>query len=156
MIEMGLKSLRWLVEIQTIEGRFSPIGNRGWYRRGGERAHYDQQPIEADALVSACACAFDVTNDHSWLEHVMLGFEWFLGRNDLNAVLYDDATGGCRDGLDATGASENEGAESMLAWLSVLINMNELQANGHLGWTREARTKQAESSGAESAAAPVS
>jgi glycosyltransferase involved in cell wall biosynthesis len=156
MIEIGLKSLRWLMEIQTIDGYLAPIGNRGWYRRGGERARFDQQPIEADALVSACACAFDVTNDRFWLEQVMLGFEWFLGRNDLNAVLYDDATGGCRDGLDATGASENEGAESMLAWLSVLINMNELQANGHLGWTREARTKQAESSGAESAAAPVS
>jgi hypothetical protein len=156
MIEMGLKSLRWLVEIQTIEGRFSPIGNRGWYRRGGERAHYDQQPIEADALVSACACAFDVTNDHSWLEHVMLGFEWFLGRNTLNAVLYDDATGGCRDGLDTAGPNENEGAESTLAWLSVLTNMNELQAAGHLGWTREAWRMREGSSEAEGAATRVS
>ncbi len=146
MIQMGLKSLTWLIEIQTIDGHFSPIGNRGWYRRGGERARFDQQPIEADALVSACACAFDVTDDRYWLEQVMLGFEWFLGRNDSNAVLYDDATGGCRDGLHTTGASENEGAESTLAWLSVITTMNELQANGHLGWTREARTMQAESS----------
>jgi hypothetical protein len=156
MIEMGLKSLRWLVEMQTIEGRFSPIGNRGWYRRGGERPHYDQQPIEADALVSACACAFDVTNDHSWLEHVMLGFEWFLGRNTVNAVLYDDATGGCRDGLDTAGPNENEGAESTLAWLSVLTNMNELQAAGHLGWTREAWRTPERGSEAEGTATRVS
>jgi hypothetical protein len=146
MIEVGLKSLGWLVEIQTLDGHFSPVGNRGWYTRGAERARFDQQPIEADALVSACACAFDVTNDRSWLEHVMLGFEWFLGRNDSNADLYDDATGGCRDGLHATGASDNEGAESTLAWLSVLTTMHELQAHGHLGWTREAQRMRAESS----------
>ena len=137
MIEMGLKALKWLIEIQTIDEHFSPIGNRGWYRRGGVRARFDQQPIEADATVSACACAFDVTNDRSWLERVMLGFEWFLGRNDSDAVLYDDATGGCRDGLHSTGASENEGAESTLAWLSVLTTMNQLQARGHLGWTSQ-------------------
>ncbi|NIM49388.1 MAG: glycosyltransferase [Gemmatimonadales bacterium] len=151
MIQMGLKSLKWLIQVQTIDGHFSPIGNRGWYRRGGERARFEQQPIEANALVAACACAFDVTNDRSWLEQLMLGFEWFLGRNDSNAVLYDDASGGCRDGLHSTGASENEGAESTLAWLSVLTTMNELQANGHLGWTREARRLPAESSEAENA-----
>jgi glycosyltransferase involved in cell wall biosynthesis len=149
MIEVGLKSLGWLVEIQTMDGQFSPIGNQGWYRRGAERARFDQQPIEADALVSACACAFDVTNDRFWLEQVMLGFEWFLGRNDLGADLYDDATGGCRDGLHAAGASDNEGAESTLAWLSALTTMHELQAQGHLGWTREARRMREESSGAE-------
>jgi glycosyltransferase involved in cell wall biosynthesis len=146
MIEVGLKSLRWLVEIQTLDGHFSPVGNRGWYPRGAERARFDQQPIEADALVSACACAFDVTTDRAWLERVMLGFEWFLGRNDLNTDLYDDATGGCRDGLEATGASGNEGAESTLAWLSVLTTMHDLQAQGHLGWTRGAQRMRAESS----------
>jgi hypothetical protein len=149
MIEVGLKSLGWLVEIQTMDGQFSPIGNQGWYRRGAERARFDQQPIEADALVSACACAFDVTNDRFWLEQVMLGFEWFLGRNDLGADLYDDATGGCRDGLHAAGASDNEGAESTLAWLSALTTMHELQAQGHLGWTREARRMREESFAAE-------
>ena len=97
-------------------------------------------------MVSACACAFEVTNDRSWLEQVMMGFEWFLGRNDLNAVLYDDATGGCRDGLHATGASDNQGAESTLAWLSALTTMNELQAQGHLGWTQEAPKMRKESS----------
>jgi hypothetical protein len=86
----------------------------------------------------------------------MLGFEWFLGRNTLNAVLYDDATGGCRDGLDTAGPNQNEGAESTLAWLSVLTNMNELQAAGHLGWTREAWRLRERGSEAESPASRVS
>jgi len=146
MIQMGLKSLRWLLEIQTVDKHFTPVGNLGWYTRGGDRARFDQQPIEADAVVAACACAFDVTNDRMWLEQVKLGFEWFLGRNDLNAVVYDDATGGCRDGLHATGASENEGAESTLAWLSALTTMNDLQAHGHLARTHEAQKMRQESS----------
>ena len=97
-------------------------------------------------MVAACACAFDVTEDPIWLEHVLLGFEWFLGRNDLNAVVYDDATGGCRDGVHATGASENEGAESTLAWLSALTTVIDLQSHGHLSWTGEARKMREESS----------
>ena len=132
MIHMGLRALRWLNEIQTIDGHFSPIGNRGWYTRGGERARFDQQPIEADSLVAASACAFEVTGDSFWLEQIVLGFEWFLGRNDSHAVLYDDASGGCRDGLHPAGASENQGAESTLAWLGALTTMNVLQSSGHL------------------------
>jgi hypothetical protein len=132
MILTGLEALRWLNEIQTIDGHFSPIGNRGWYTRGGERARFDQQPIEADSLVAASACAFEITADSFWLEQIVLGFEWFLGRNDSHAVLYDDASGGCRDGLHPAGASENQGAESTLAWLGALTTMNLLQSSGHL------------------------
>lgn len=135
MVEMGLTSLRWLADIQTIDGHFVPIGNQGWYRRGAPRARFDQQPIEADAMVAACACAFDITGDRAWIAELTRSFEWFLGRNDLSTSLYDDGTGGCRDGLQVTGASENQGAESTLAWLNALIKMHTLQAAGALGWT---------------------
>jgi hypothetical protein len=135
MVEIGLKSLRWLADTQTIDGHFVPIGNEGWYPRGGARARFDQQPIEADAMVAACACAFDITGDRAWIDDAMRCFQWFLGRNDLGALLYDDGTGGCRDGLHATGASDNQGAESTLAWLNALIQMHALQAAGAIGWT---------------------
>jgi hypothetical protein len=135
MIEHGLRSLAWLMELQMIDGHFSPIGNQGFYRRGGRRARFDQQPIEATAAVAACSSAFRVTRDRTWLDRAWLAFRWFLGHNDVGQGLYDHHTGGCRDGLSATCVNENQGAESTLAWLHALLQMHSLQAAGELGWT---------------------
>jgi hypothetical protein len=117
MIDMGLKSLSWLVEIQTDKAHFSPVGNMGWYRQNGSRARFDQQPIETHAMVDACIEAFNITGDNTWIDRAVMCFNWFLGQNDLNMVLYDPKTGGCRDGLMADGINQNEGAESTLACL---------------------------------------
>ncbi len=134
MIEAGEKALRWLLEIQTnAEGHLSVIGNEGWYPRGGERARFDQQSIEAHALIDACVEAYNVTNDVSWLDHARNCFNWFLGDNDLRMPLYDFTTGGCRDGLHADRINANQGAESTLAWLMSLMLMHEIQTQQTLG-----------------------
>jgi hypothetical protein len=117
MIDTGLKTLSWLVEIQTDNKHFSPVGNMGWYERNGIKARFDQQPIEAHAMVDACIEAFNITGENTWIEKAVMCFNWFLGQNDLNMVLYDPKTGGCRDGLMADGINQNEGAESTLACL---------------------------------------
>jgi glycosyltransferase involved in cell wall biosynthesis len=128
MLETGLKSLRWLVRLQTSEaGSFRPIGSNGFYPRGGERALFDQQPIEAQATVSACIGAYQATNDNYWVVEAHRAFEWFLGRNDLGLALYDPSTGGCRDGLHLDRVSHNEGAESTLAFLLALAEMQAMQ-----------------------------
>ena len=141
MIASGLRSLEWLMEVQTIEGRFSPIGNQGFYEKGGRRARFDQQPIEAEATVAACSTAFRVTGERVWLDRAWLAFRWFLGHNDLGQSLYDHGTAGCRDGLLATRVNDNEGAESTLAWLHALLQMHALQAAGELGWTEGVATQ---------------
>lgn len=140
MIEHGLRSLAWLMELQTIDGRFSPVGNQGFYEKGGRRARFDQQPIEADATIAACNTAFTVTGDRAWLDRAWLAFRWFLGHNDIGQGLYDHGTGGCRDGLTESRVNDNEGAESTLAWLHALLQMHALQAAGELGWTEGVAT----------------
>jgi hypothetical protein len=128
MLETGLKSLRWLTKIQTSEaGSFRPIGSNGFFPRGKERAIYDQQPIEAQATVSACIEAYNTTSDAFWVTEARRAFEWFLGRNDLGLALYDSTTGGCRDGLHVDRLSQNQGAESTLAFLLALAEMESLQ-----------------------------
>lgn len=124
MIETALATLEWLMEVQRPGGgHFVPIGSEGFYRRGGTRARFDQQPIEAQATVSACLEAHRVTGDPRWRDHAVCAFEWFLGRNDLGLPLYDAATGGCRDGLHADRVNQNQGAESTVAFLTALAEM---------------------------------
>ncbi len=128
MLETGLKALRWLVKIQTSDaGSFRPIGSNGFFPRGQERALFDQQPIEAQATVSACIEAYHATGDMFWVAEARRAFEWFLGRNDLGLALYDSSTGGCRDGLHMDRVSQNQGAESTLAFLLALAEMQALQ-----------------------------
>jgi glycosyltransferase involved in cell wall biosynthesis len=128
MLELGLKTLRWLTKIQTSDaGSFRPIGSNGFYPRGKERAVFDQQPIEAQATVSACIEAYHATSDMFWVTEARRAFEWFLGRNDLGLALYDSTTGGCRDGLHVDRLSQNQGAESTLAFLLALAEMQALQ-----------------------------
>jgi glycosyltransferase involved in cell wall biosynthesis len=129
MIDMGLLSLKWLITLQTEDGHFVPIGSNGWYEQGGPRARFDQQPIEAQAMVEACVETFNVTREKSWFDNAVMCFNWFLGHNDLNLPLYDPKTGGCRDGLMADGINQNEGAESSLAWLLSLMTLQKLYAD---------------------------
>jgi len=129
MIDMGLSSLEWLLTIQTENGHFVPIGNKGWYEKGGPKARFDQQPIEANAMIEACVEAFNVSRDKTWIDNAVMCFNWFLGHNDLNLPLYDPKTGGCRDGLMADGINQNEGAESSLAWLLSLMTLQKLYAD---------------------------
>ena len=129
MTDMGLKSLKWLVSIQTEDNHFVPIGSNGWHEKGGPRARFDQQPVEAKDMVEACVEAFYITRDQSWFENAVMCFNWFLGHNDLNMSLYDPKTGGCRDGLMADGINQNQGAESSLAWLLSLMTLQKLYAD---------------------------
>lgn len=124
VLEAGLRALRWLVQLQTSDrGCFQPIGSNGFCHRDGRRAFFDQQPIEAQAMVAACLEAFRTTSDGYWLERAHIVFEWFLGRNDLGLMLYDSKTGGCRDALHADRANENQGAESTLAFQLALAEL---------------------------------
>jgi glycosyltransferase involved in cell wall biosynthesis len=123
MQEMGLRALNWLKQVQTDEtGRhFAAIGNHGWLTRDGGKAQFDQQPIEAAAMVDACIEAFNCTHDEEWIAYAYRCLNWYQGENDLGVTLCDYATGGCRDGLEAQGANQNQGAESTLCWLMALL-----------------------------------
>ena len=134
MVERGLGSLEWLLALQTNEGHFAPVGNAGWYRHGGAMARFDQQPLEADGMIGACIEAYRVAQDKRWLGRAEMCFRWFLGENDLGLPLYDETTGGCRDGLQDGSLNENQGAESTLAWLSSLIHMQMLRRAGEISW----------------------
>jgi glycosyltransferase involved in cell wall biosynthesis len=129
MLAVALESLDWLMREQrcAINGHFVPIGSQGFYRKGGEKARFDQQPVEAGATVSACLQAYRATGDERWRREAWSAFNWFLGDNDLQIVLYDSASGGCLDGLHPDRGNENQGAESTIAFLMALLDMRLLE-----------------------------
>jgi hypothetical protein len=126
MIDAGLRSLDWLLSVQSSpEKQFAAIGSNGFYERGLLPASFDQQPVEACATVAACLEACRVSGNGRWDARARWAFNWFLGDNHLHQWLFDPSTGGCRDGLHADRPNQNQGAE---ATLSFLLALHEIRA----------------------------
>jgi glycosyltransferase involved in cell wall biosynthesis len=133
MVDAGTRALEWLVSVQSSpDKQFAPIGSSGFYVRGATRATFDQQPVEASAMVSACLEAYRVHGDQQWLDRARWAFKWFLGENHLQQWLFDPSTGGCRDGLHIDRANQNQGAEATLSFLLALHELRTVAVlDGH-------------------------
>ncbi|MDH3273813.1 MAG: glycosyltransferase family 4 protein [Gammaproteobacteria bacterium] len=129
IVKAGINALEWLRDIQLDPsgGWFTPVGNHGWFSRSGSKAQFDQQPLEAAAMIGASLEAYACTQREEWIQLASTCFNWYLGKNDQQIQLYDAATGGCRDGLTADGVNENQGAESTLSYLSSLLAIYNLR-----------------------------
>ena len=125
---VGLHVLDWLIEKQTSRrGTFTPVGNDGWWPKDGVRSQFDQQPIEATALILAAAAAYEATQDAGYRRAAEAAYGWFLGDNDAGLAVADVARGGCHDGLSSDRVNVNQGAESTLMWLTALETMRVLR-----------------------------
>ena len=123
----GLRTLRWLMTLQTSPGgRFAPVGTEGFGDRLEPPKLFDQQPLEASATISACIAAWRADGDVEWKTKAACAFEWFLGGNSLSAIVVDIETGSCRDGLHADRPNENRGGESVLSYLFSLTEIRQL------------------------------
>lgn len=123
----GLRSLDFLASITQPSDMFVPIGNKGWYPRGGVRAVHDQQPIEACGMVDAWLAAHAWTRDPIYLDRARVAFEWFSGRNTEKLSVAVPETGGCFDGLLSGALNQNQGAESTLSFLHASFAMRAAQ-----------------------------
>jgi hypothetical protein len=127
-VEVGLRSLRWLIAAQTTSsGYFRPVGTTSFGRIRQKPEAFDQQPIEASATISACLTAWRADNGAEWPIEALRAFEWFLGENDLQAALTDPETGSCADGLHPDRVNGNKGAESVLSYLLGLVEIRQLK-----------------------------
>ena len=129
-LNVAKETLEFLIKVQMINGIFVPIGNKGWYHKGGKRSFYDQQPIEAAHMIEATSSAYYLTGDKKYQNIANIVFNWFLGKNLKGVVLYDQATGGCFDGINPEGSNLNQGAESTISYL---LARTEIEKMAHLG-----------------------
>jgi glycosyltransferase involved in cell wall biosynthesis len=124
--DKGIESLNFLIDITIIDNRFIPIGNNGWYVKGGKRAYYDQQPVESACMIEVLKKAEKLTGNEKYANLSLIVFDWFLGRNTKGEMMYDPVTGGCYDGLTKNGPNRNQGAESTISYLLARLEIEEI------------------------------
>jgi hypothetical protein len=121
---VGIAALRFLSSVTQPHRMFVPIGAPRWYERGGARPLFDQQPLEASAMVDADLAALGFTGNMRFFDDATIAYEWFFGRNVAGVVVADADSGGCQDGITANGPNPNMGAESTLAFLQATLFLN--------------------------------
>ena len=99
------------------------ISNRSWLQKGQERGHFGEQPIDVAYTIMTLAIFYDVFRDDDYLQKLHIGFNWFLGANRLQQIVYNPCTGGCYDGLEETHVNLNQGAESTLSYLMARLTI---------------------------------
>lgn len=114
---VGMSAFEFLASVTQPDGMFVPIGNDGWYRRGGRRPIYDQQPIEACGMIDLYHAAYKLTGQAEYLDRARTAYEWFLGNNTEGLAVANAETGGCCDGLLRGELNKNQGAESTLSYI---------------------------------------
>jgi len=128
-LEIAKKTLNFLSNICIVDGNLSPIGQNGWYNRNGKRAFFDQQPVDVSSMVQTYLIANSITKNKDYYQKAILSFNWFLGKNHLNQMIYDETTGGCFDGLGKYSVNLNQGAESTIAYLMARLFLEEFNKN---------------------------
>jgi hypothetical protein len=125
--DAGLASLDFLVAtcFDAKGAQLSLVGNKGWFKKGETPAGFDQQPVDAASMVEVCVLASRITGKTEYSQRARTAFEWFLGNNAKQAVLYDSRSGGCRDGLTASGPNQNEGGESTIMYVIARCNLED-------------------------------
>lgn len=114
-VQAGLAMLDFYIDVTIEDGTFVPVGNDGWYARGGEKSRYGQQPLEAAGMIDAALAAYALTGIERYRHAADVAFDWYFGRNTAGAMMV--TRGGCRDGIDPAGVNPNMGAESTVAYL---------------------------------------
>lgn len=126
ILKIAMDSMEFLTTMTFSEGYLSTIGNEQWFKKGGERSKFAQQPVDAMASVLMFHQAFLLTKERKYLNRLFTSFMWFHGENDLRLGLYDYETHGCCDGLERSGVNRNQGAESTLAYLISYLTVLEV------------------------------
>ncbi|MDP2671089.1 MAG: glycosyltransferase [bacterium] len=128
-LEIATKSLEFLEINSALDGFPSPVGNHGWLKKGQERAVFDQQSIEASEAVLCFLSAYRVSKEIGYLEKALSWFNWYHGNNIKKLSLINKQTGGCFDSLMSQGVNENQGAESIIAYLMAALALLDLKKN---------------------------
>lgn len=125
--KVGFESLDFLLENTMRLGYFKPVGCKGWFKKDGTPAEFDEQPVEACGMMAACQKAYQLSGEEKYKRYAEQCLNWYTGENSAKQTLIDRETGGCRDGITASGFNDNEGAESIVCYAIALLASEQLK-----------------------------
>ncbi len=121
------ETLDFLTKTHFKKNKLIPVGQNGWFNKHGERALFDQQPVEASSMVQTYLTAYKITGKKKYYDKAILSFNWFLGRNHLGQMVYNENNGGCYDGVSHESVNLNQGAESTICYLIARLFLEEIE-----------------------------
>ncbi|MEI6754845.1 MAG: glycosyltransferase [Paludibacter sp.] len=121
--DIALSSFNFLLSHTYNEKGINIISNRSWFQKGQERGHFGEQPIDVAYTIMTLGMFYDVFHDEDYLKKLHTGFNWFLGDNRLQQIVYNPCTGGCYDGMEETHVNLNQGAESTVSYLMARLTV---------------------------------
>ena len=126
--EIAQKSFDFLLSKTFNQSRIKVISNKTWLHR--ENAHIEfeiggEQPIDVAYTILALNKFYKVFNNKKYLDKMETSFNWFLGNNHLQQIIYNPCTGGCYDGLEENYVNLNQGAESTVSYLMARLTIEE-------------------------------
>jgi hypothetical protein len=122
-LQVAKDSFNFILKIQMNNNMFMPIGNNGWYKKGGQITLYDQQSVEASCMAETALTAFRATHNNNFRTAAQNIFAWFLGKNIKGLLVYNPTTGGCYDGITPEGLNFNQGAEATVSYLLARLEL---------------------------------
>ncbi|MFX1340000.1 MAG: glycosyltransferase [Promethearchaeota archaeon] len=126
-LEVAEQSLKFLIKHTFVNGFYAPIGQNKWFYKNSTRSLFDQQPVDTATMVQTLVVAYQVTKKYEYYKYAIKAFEWFLGKNYLNQVVYDSKSKGCQDGLRKYSINLNQGAESTIMYLIARLTIKSLK-----------------------------
>lgn len=111
------ESMDFLISNTFNSNGIEVISSKGPFNRGEEGLKFGEQPIDVAYTIMTLAKFYDHFGDKEYLNKMFVAFDWFLGENRLNQIVYNPCTGGCYDGLEEHNVNMNQGAESTVSYL---------------------------------------
>ncbi|EJL70567.1 hypothetical protein PMI13_02730 [Chryseobacterium populi] len=124
--EIAKQSFAFLLSKIIVNDTIKVISNQGWLQKESKennRSNGGEQPIDVAYTILALASFYKILDNEKYFQMMHNSFNWFLGKNQLNQIIYNPVTRGCYDGLEKNNVNINQGAESTVSYLMARISM---------------------------------
>ncbi|MCF4101123.1 glycosyltransferase [Gillisia sp. M10.2A] len=120
---VALESFDFLLSKMFVDAQFRVISNQGWHQKDVEAKRFGEQPIDVSYTIQSLEIFYKTFGIPTYKIMMEKAFDWFLGENHLQQIIYNPLTGGCNDGLEKENVNLNQGAESTICYLMARLIM---------------------------------
>ena len=120
---IAISSFNFLLSHTFNENGIEVISNKNWFKKGQKPGRFGEQAIDVAYTIMTLSKFYDAFKNEEYHQKMVIAFNWFLGKNRLNQIIYNPCTGGCYDGLEESNVNLNQGAESTVSYLMARLTI---------------------------------